>query len=278
MPNLIVNADDLGRSAGINRGVVEAHKKGIVTSTTVMINYPDAAAGIELVQAEAPFLGIGLHLTLTSGGPVSPVEAVPSLLKDGRFPGIRDLPPIMAEWQSAELALELGNQIKRFVELAGKPPTHLDAHHHSVYFHPASFRVMLALAAEYGIPIRRPQFSETAMATADHWLLADLAPMQARQVAEELHGIWHEAEVYTTDHFIAKFFDQTAILGELLSILTNLPADGVAELMCHPGYAAELDSPYSSQREQELKWLTHPTAKEVIVAEGINLLNFAELT
>ena len=79
MPNLIVNADDLGRMAGVNRGVVEAHKQGIVTSTTVMVNYPDAVGGIEMALEEAPFLGVGLHLTLTSGRPVSSADDIKTI-------------------------------------------------------------------------------------------------------------------------------------------------------------------------------------------------------
>jgi len=71
MKKLIVNADDFGRSPGINRGILDAHLNGIVTSTTVMINYPDAAPGLEQALLKAPDLGIGLHLNLTSGRPVS---------------------------------------------------------------------------------------------------------------------------------------------------------------------------------------------------------------
>ena len=75
MKRLIVNADDFGRSPGINRGILEAHLRGIVTSTTVMVNCPAAALGLERALAEAPDLGIGLHITLTAGRPLSPPPA-----------------------------------------------------------------------------------------------------------------------------------------------------------------------------------------------------------
>ena len=78
MKRLIVNADDFGRAPGVNQGILDAHTHGIVTSTTVMINYPDAPAGIERAQADAPDLGLGLHLNLTSGPPISAPEDIAS--------------------------------------------------------------------------------------------------------------------------------------------------------------------------------------------------------
>ncbi len=58
MKRLIVNADDFGRSPGINRGILETHLRGIVTSTTVMVNFPDAAPGLERALTEAPRLAL----------------------------------------------------------------------------------------------------------------------------------------------------------------------------------------------------------------------------
>jgi predicted glycoside hydrolase/deacetylase ChbG (UPF0249 family) len=84
--SLIVNADDLGIFPGVNRGILEAHLNGIITSTTAMINLPDAEEGIRMVQREAPRLGMGLHFNLSFGAPVTPPEQVPSLIKaNGRF-------------------------------------------------------------------------------------------------------------------------------------------------------------------------------------------------
>lgn len=280
MPALIVNADDLGRTAGINRGILEAHKKGIVTSTSTLVTYPDAAEGIALMQAEAPFLGVGLHLNLTSGRPASAPEDVPSLVgPDGSFRHPDGWGAVAAAFDPADVERELRAQFDRFVALAGRLPAHLDAHHHAVYMTPAGLRVMLALAAEHGLPIRRPPFDDFAPETAaDVWLLQGLSAEAARAVVEELAAILErQPEVRYPERFITSFYDKQAILGELLTVLTTLPADGVTELMCHPGYADELDSAYSAQREEELKWLTFPATHEVIVAEGIRLISFAEL-
>ncbi len=279
MPALIVNADDFGRTAGINKGIIEAHIHGIVTSTTAMINHPEAGPGLDQQQEQAPFLGVGLHLNLTSGRPVSATGEVSSLLVDGRFHPAPGLAPFAVGWQPEQIEAELRAQVARFIALAGRPPTHLDSHHHAVFMFPAAFRVMLALAREYGLPLRRPILMDTALATSSHWILEGLSPFQRRQIAEELHALAAEAsDVIWPDRFVDTFYDRTAILGELLTILTTLPGDGVTELMCHPGYANDLDSVYNVQREGELKWLTHPSAKEVVVAEGIRLMSFADLS
>ena len=93
---LIINADDYGRAPGVSRGILQAHREGIVTSTTVMINQPDVEP--QLTQALAcPELGIGLHLVFSAWRPVLPPELIPSLVDPGgSFLGQHDL------WARAE--------------------------------------------------------------------------------------------------------------------------------------------------------------------------------
>ncbi len=81
MRNLIVNADDLGWTEGVNRGIAEAHRSGIVTSASLLANGEAFASGVELARA-APTLGVGVHLNLSDGEPVAPRELVTSLLND----------------------------------------------------------------------------------------------------------------------------------------------------------------------------------------------------
>jgi predicted glycoside hydrolase/deacetylase ChbG (UPF0249 family) len=69
---LIVNADDYGRTPGVSRGIREAHRRGIVTSTTCMMNMPAVVDDIALALEETPRLGLGVHLVLTSGRPLLP--------------------------------------------------------------------------------------------------------------------------------------------------------------------------------------------------------------
>ncbi len=121
MKRLIVNADDLGYTEGVSRGILAAHARGIVTSTSLMVDRPAAAFGVELAST-APALGVGLHAV---------VDGVPPS-------GCDD---------------ELERQLARFHELVGRPPTHLDSHHHT-HREPALRPVFEAFADRHGLPLR----------------------------------------------------------------------------------------------------------------------------
>ncbi len=98
LKRLIVNADDFGRTAGINRGIIAAHERGIVTSATLMVNYAPAAEAAALARQNAG-IGVGLHVALTGGPPALPPEQIRTLVDvQGRFPpkpdGLRDANPM----------------------------------------------------------------------------------------------------------------------------------------------------------------------------------------
>src|SRR5437762_1183195 len=112
---LIVNADDFGLSAGVNRGIIEAHERGIVTSASLMVRWPAVAAAAAYAR-EHPALGVGLHLDLgeweySNGDWVARYEVVP--LDD-----------------AAAVAAEAGRQLAAFRGLMGRDPDHLDSHQH----------------------------------------------------------------------------------------------------------------------------------------------------
>jgi chitin disaccharide deacetylase len=127
---LIVNADDFGASSGINRGILEAHQHGILTSTSLMVNMPAALEAIELGRA-FPNLGVGLHVNFTgeSEGPVVDITDTDAC----RF--------------------ELARQFDRFVALTGRLPTHVDSHHH-VHRRANLLPLFVDFAARYGRPLR----------------------------------------------------------------------------------------------------------------------------
>ncbi|PYO36811.1 MAG: hypothetical protein DMD86_04090 [Candidatus Rokuibacteriota bacterium] len=120
---LIVNADDFGLTGGVSRGILEAHRTGIVTSTTVIVNRPIDPVLLEALRASG--LGVGLHLNLTLGPPVSDPKRVPSLVDaEGKF--IRDAREVAARASKDEARIELGTQIDVFRRLLGRFPTHLE--------------------------------------------------------------------------------------------------------------------------------------------------------
>lgn len=127
---LVINADDFGLSRGINRGVLEAHRRGVVTSASLMVEAPRCAEAVALAR-DCPGLGLGLHFTATDEeGPLCDLDDV------------------------GAVGARLASQFRTFVDLAGAPPTHLDSHHH-VHRRKALAPLFVELARRHGIPLRK---------------------------------------------------------------------------------------------------------------------------
>lgn len=274
MARLIVNSDDYCRTSPISRGVREAHLRGIVSSTTCMMNFPNAAEDITAALKETPNLGLGVHLVLTSGAPLSPPEEVPSLVTaENRFPGLGLFLERLDGVNAAEVKAEWRRQIERFVAVSGRHPTHLDSHHHSSYYRKDFFRGMLELAREYGCAIRQ-------VTAQDDGFLRGLPAGVRETILDYAPALLREFGVPTTDAFYASFYDEQATKEEVIGILERLPAEGVFELMCHPGYsdaALEASSTYNRQREEELAVLTDDEVRGAVGRFGIELATFAAL-
>lgn len=249
MKRLIVNADDFGRSAGINRGVIDAHVHGLVTSATLMVTHAAAPQAADLARAHAS-LGMGLHVALTGGMPALPPERVPSLVDTrGRLP---DRPAGLLGADPGEIRAELRAQLARFERLLGRRPTHFDSHHHAHRL-PAVFEALVELARETERPLRAA----------------------APDMVERLRA----RGVTTTDRFEERFFDEAATLDTLLALLRGLEP-GVTELMCHPAYVDDelrAGSSYALPRERELALLTSDAARAAVRAAGIELVHFGAL-
>ena len=130
MRYLIVNADDFGASRGINRGIVEAHCRGILTSTSLMVDTPWSEEAAMLSRS-VPDLSVGLHVHLTT---------------QGKYPTSRPD-------DNDDCRAELDRQLCRFQELMGRLPTHLDSHH-NIHRQPRLLPQFLDLARQYGLPLR----------------------------------------------------------------------------------------------------------------------------
>jgi predicted glycoside hydrolase/deacetylase ChbG (UPF0249 family) len=277
---LIVNADDYGRAPGVSRGILAAHREGIVTSTTVMINQP----GVEeqLAQALAcPNLGLGLHLVFTAWRPVLPAEEVPGLVDDnGLFLEQHDVWARAEQIPLDQLQAELTAQLERFVDLAGRLPDHLDCHHF-VHLYPPFFQVYAELAARFHLPLRIPFPPETEFEQAARTLpfLEGFPRDLVRGMIVTNSALVKARRLAHPDRFISTFFGRGALtLEALFGLLETLPG-GVTELMCHPGYddPALAASSYRAEREIELHLLTHPAVQDRVKALGIELVTFSAL-
>ena len=246
---LIVNADDCNLTAGVTRGILEAHRRGLVTSTTVMVNLPGLERTRDLLHA-VPSLDAGLHCNLTFGPPVLPPASVPSLVDaSGRF--IRDPARQARAGDLAQVREELAAQAGRFEAAFGRRPSHLDSHHHLHRF-PGVFGAVLEVAVRLGVPLR-----------------AISPEMAARIRARGLPA---------PDRMIGDVGQEPYWSRERLLAALRALEEGVTELMCHPGYADDaLTSSYAAQREAERGALCDPAVAEALREAGIRLAGYREL-
>jgi predicted glycoside hydrolase/deacetylase ChbG (UPF0249 family) len=281
---LIVNADDFGISPGVNRGIVEANQKGIVTSTTLMVNMPYAQSAVELTKIHTSRMGIGLHITLTEGRPVLPAHDVPRLVtRDGTF---RHLIRFLVSSPNPEdIHREITAQFRRFVELTGTKPDHIDTHQFCCNWIPAAFSAYVEMALEHNIPMRSP------ISHLDIETLRDLLnvmgggivneatylmirPIAKRIIEANRRSLAQKGTPNWPDGFEFHFYDEGVTHDSLLNILKNLP-EGTTEFMCHPG--CDRDSGDFLPRELELRLLTDNRTLRMIEALDIELRSFADL-
>ncbi len=248
---LIVNADDFNLTPGVTRGILDGHRHGIITSTTVMVNLPGLEHSRDLAMDGAPDLGLGLHLNFTLGTPVLPPPAVPSLVDAaGRFH--RDRERLGTSGNPSEIRAEAAAQLVRFRSVFGRPPTHLDTHYHMHRLDPV-FAIVLDLAADLDVPVRAlsPEMA---------------AAIRARGLAAVDRAVGDvAADAYWTPE-------------NLIDLIENLD-HGVTELMCHPGYVDTglAISSYREQREGELRALCDPELKYALKRAGVVLIHYGLL-
>jgi predicted glycoside hydrolase/deacetylase ChbG (UPF0249 family) len=248
MKRLIVNADDFGRTQALNAGVLDSHLYGIVTSVTVMILEPAASEGVRRLLDMAPRLSLGLHFAITGGGvPASAASSVPHVAPGGRF--ARNAEELPGELPANEIRRELCAQIAVFQAIVGRPPSHLDSHHHAA-LHASVLPVFADVASEHGLPVR------AANAISREWL--------------------RTAGLHVPDEFVESFYGGGATRENLVAIIEGL-RDGVSELMCHPGHPDDQlrrVSDYADEREREVQILCDPEIPNLLDRYGIELIGF----
>ncbi|MEN2666310.1 carbohydrate deacetylase [Listeria aquatica] len=145
---LVINADDLGYTKANTDGIFLSHSEGVLTSTTLLMNTSATAYAISEAK-NYPALGIGVHLTLTAGYPLTNPKTL--IQSNGAF--LDQLTLRQAVISETEVLQEWQTQIEHFEKQMGKKPTHLDSHH-DVHFDPRFFKLAKALAKKWDIPLR----------------------------------------------------------------------------------------------------------------------------
>jgi predicted glycoside hydrolase/deacetylase ChbG (UPF0249 family) len=270
---LIINSDDYGRTPEVSRGIRESHLRGVVTSTTCMMNIPTTAADIAIAMRDTPRLGLGVHLVLTADQPLVKPEAVKSITDEkGNFLKLAVLIERINRINVDEVKLEWRAQIEAFVRATDRKPTHLDSHHHTSYFSPALIRAMLELAKEFDCGIRLPNVHGSDE-------MAGLPSSLIGPINEYAPKLLKEFNPRRPSAFFASFYDELATREELKRIINEID-EGTFEIMCHPGYTDPIllsASSYAKQRETELQVLTDPAILQEIKENGIELISFADL-
>lgn len=274
---LVVNADDLGMSPAISRGILRAHREGIVTSASLLATCPDLD-GVRALLADAPDLGIGAHLTLLDSRPVADPATVPSLVgPDGRF--FTRGQDFIAAWvkgkvDPGDVERELEAQVLRIRD-AGIGIDHLDTHHH-LGFLPAVGRAVESVAKRHGILGIRSAVERPTLAWVTEpgrglqaGLLTGLAWFARRQLGARRHGpqSWGYVESGRLDEI------------RVLEIIGRL-GPGPHELICHPGEEDIGPGEGPSVRYQrigELAALTSSKVRRAIERRGVTLCRWRDL-
>lgn len=262
---LFVNADDFGFTVDVNEGIVDAHVRGILTSTTLMANGFAFADAVQRAKA-TPTLDVGCHLVLIGG---------PSLVTKSPLPASISAMMRAVTFGGLEPYHEFRAQIKKIIA-AGIRPTHLDTHKHTHLFPPV-LDAVARLSQEFSVPwVRRP---------FDFPLDGQRVPLPRQALSKSLnvmrrrfhsklarHGCW------TTDYFAGFSLTGHLKIQDLVHLLDQLP-EGVTELMVHPGYCREAlrNAPtrLKESREDELQALTAVATKAAIERNGIQLARYS---
>jgi len=261
MRKLIICADDLGISEGVNDGILLAYKNGVVTDTSILVNGPATKDAVNIVKKNK--IPVGLHINLTSYSPVSPLSKVKTLCDGKNFHR-----PDLSRWDFSifdkadgrEVEREIIAQFKLFRKFFGKLPTHLDSHK-CEHGDPKVLSAVKKLAVKYKIPVRipywnfRPNYAaEVELRRAGVIMSDNLAPIDFYE------GL--NIDINTIDVFIKKFPEGT-------TEIVTMPAFVDLELLKVTGY--------QWQRARTLALMMKPEFKEKLRKMKVKLIDFTEL-
>ena len=276
---ILVNADDFGRHVLINRAVAEAVERGILRSATLM---PGGAAfddAVEIARAH-PALGVGIHLTLVNGNPVSAPEDIPTLVDEtGHFydnHGIFVKRYFAGKVSKEDVCRELFAQVRK-MEKTGLALTHIDSHQH-MHMLPGVIDIALDAAQTIGLSATRisksPLFTGFSgnpaqlIGRAGLWTLSTLAKQRAKA-----------RHFRTPDHFAGIVAGEAVAERHLRKIIENLQK-GTTEIMMHPGTDNKIlikETAWDHDFEAEFAAMTSEGIAEILEKAGIETVNYREL-
>lgn len=268
---LIVNADDFGRSRSINEAVIRAHREGILTTASLMVNEPDCAEAVALAK-ETPNLGVGLHLTLLMGRSALSPEKIPGLVnKQNEFsnnPVAVGMKYFFQRGLRGQLRAEIHEQFARFRQ-TGLPLDHVNGHLH-MHLHPVVFKILMQDAEQLGIRhfrfTREPFWMDMPLAKGQRLYRASHALIYLC-LSQRAKSRLLENKIRHTQRVFGLLQNARVEESYILKLLNILPS-GDSELYSHPS----LD-----KFKHEFDALVSPRVKEKIQQRGIQLIRYQDL-
>src|SRR6266567_5210865 len=268
---LIVNADDFGRSHSINQAVVRAHRDGILTTASLMVNGDAADEAIELAR-QNPRLGVGLHVSVVCGASALPPGAIPGLVDGGGHFSNHSVAAGIRYFFRPELRPQLEREIEAQFErfrVTGLPLDHVNGHLH-FHLHPVVFGILMRRARDWGIThfrltsdcfrLNRRLASGRFFYRASHALIFGLLAPRARSVLRQ-HGIKH------TDAVFGLLQNARVDEAYVARLIPRLPP-GDSELYSHPS----LD-----EFKDEFEALISPRIRSLIQQHHVKLIRYQDL-
>ncbi|MBS1822772.1 MAG: ChbG/HpnK family deacetylase [Acidobacteria bacterium] len=286
-PRLIVNADDFGLTSGINRSILELHRTGALTSATLMATGAAFDEAVAIAHAN-PSLGVGCHIVLTDGTPVSLPDRIPTLIGPDR----KSFRPSLAGFVRAlllgqiceeDIVREAYAQIARLRQ-AGIAITHVDSHKHTHLF-PAVARPLLRVLEDASIGSIRnpfePRFTQD-LAHAGFKRRMQINILNRLQRSFDRHPQIRNGTIATTNGTVGVSATGNLNTATLSEILNALPSEGTFELVCHPGYNdRDLDrvtTRLRTHREVEMQALLAAMPARLSQANAPALIHFGSLS
>ncbi len=278
--SLVVNADDLGLTVGVNNGIFDAHDRGILTSASLFANATATVDAIRRIRSR-PSLGVGVHLTLVDGAPTLPPSRVATLIQDdGRFRG--SWKPFIVACLRGCVALnqverELTAQIDR-IRSEGIRLTHLDAHKH-VHAYPPLFAIVARLANRFCIPVVRVPYERWSPVWGDEWHPYVALRQSLLNLAMLPWARWNHRTAAARGIRAPQFTGRvhTGVLNAMtIQATIRRLRPGTTELMVHPGYVDEalrqMPTRLLSSRAQEVALLCSDATADALIDERIQLV------
>ena len=277
----MINADDFGLYGGVNKAVSQAYAEGVLTSATVMANMPGADEAAAIAK-ETPGIGIGVHLNLTEGGPVSEDAAVKCLVdSQGQFaysPFSLAMLSMAAPRIRRAIAVELAAQVQWVID-KGISPTHLDSHKH-IHCFPSMFAMVCRLAERFGIGAVRFAYEPKALSMMP-WPLSSKEGRRKAKLIRAMAGInrRQKASMLKNDVLLG-VTHIGGIDANFFKAVTLYNSAATAEIMTHPGLPDGTDGEEArsmKQRRVELEGLCDARTKEYFESAHIELVHYGNL-